>query len=169
MRYHYLALKPEILNLLNTLRQHYLLGLITNGPSRAQWEKIQRLDLRAHFDIVLVSGDLPWEKPQTEIFHKACAFLGVKPAQCLMVGDKLETDIRGGIEANLGGTVWIPLANDKGQESQLHPDYVLDDVTGLLGLLPAEPKVLAFRKKKRYGSFSLPDLDDCNSNGSDGS
>lgn len=74
-------------------REDYLLGLITNGPSRAQWQKIGRLGLRKYFDCVLVSGDLPWEKPDQHIFLEACKLLKVEPRNCIMVGDKLETDI----------------------------------------------------------------------------
>lgn len=75
-------------------REDYLLGLITNGPSRAQWQKIEKLKLRKYFDCVLVSGDLPWEKPDQHIFLEACKLLSVEPRMCIMVGDKLETDIR---------------------------------------------------------------------------
>lgn len=75
-------------------REDYLLGLITNGPSRAQWEKIQRLDLEKYFDCVLVSGDHPWEKPDQNIFLEACKLLNVEARTCIMVGDKLETDIK---------------------------------------------------------------------------
>lgn len=75
-------------------REDYLLGLITNGPSRAQWQKIERLGLRKYFDCVLVSGDLPWEKPDQQIFLEACKMLNVEPRTCIMVGDKLETDIK---------------------------------------------------------------------------
>lgn len=94
LRFHYLAIKPEITALLQKLRQHYLLGVITNGPSQAQWEKVQRLNVNKYFDCVLVSSDLPWEKPSEHIFFAACNYLGVEPGQCLMVGDKLETDIQ---------------------------------------------------------------------------
>lgn len=68
--------------------------MITNGPSRAQWQKIEKLKLRKYFDCVLVSGDLPWEKPDQHIFLEACKLLSVEPRMCIMVGDKLETDIR---------------------------------------------------------------------------
>lgn len=68
--------------------------MITNGPSRAQWEKVERLQLKDYFDCILVSGDLPWEKPDQKIFQQACQLLGVEPRNCIMVGDKLETDIQ---------------------------------------------------------------------------
>lgn len=120
-------------------REDYLLGLITNGPSRAQWQKIQRLGLRKYFDCVLVSGDLPWEKPDQNIFLEACKMLNVEPRVCIMVGDKLETDIKGGKEAELGGTVWIPLQKD--MESSDLPDFTIDKVTELPEVLPNSPKL----------------------------
>lgn len=93
LRYKYLALRPEIITLLQLLRQSYFLAILTNGPSAAQWEKVQRLQLAEHFDCIMVSGDMPWEKPDPRIFYAVCKYLEVKPSECAMVGDKLETDI----------------------------------------------------------------------------
>jgi len=100
LRYHYMMLAPNTVSMLRQFRKKYLLGLITNGPSNAQWEKIYKLSLQQYFDVILVSGDLPWEKPQAEIFQKACHFLNVRPEDCIMVGDKLETDILGRISSD---------------------------------------------------------------------
>ncbi|XP_076166278.1 N-acylneuraminate-9-phosphatase [Ptiloglossa arizonensis] len=138
------------------LRRKYLLGVITNGPSNAQWEKIRKLSLEQYFDIILVSGDLPWEKPHREIFRRACRSLNVKLERCIMVGDKLETDILGGIEAGLGGTVWIPIS-DKLHLSQEdpQPDFTISHVTDILNILNRGP--------------GAPELEDCSSNASDGS
>lgn len=94
LRYKYLKPNADVLSMLRKLRQHYLMALITNGESNSQWEKVHQLNIEKYFDCVLVSGDLPWQKPQPEIFYAACKYLGVPPAQCAMVGDKLETDIK---------------------------------------------------------------------------
>nr|CAD7602216.1 unnamed protein product [Timema genevievae] len=179
LRYHYLALSPEVLSLLAKLRSHYLLALITNGPSRAQWEKVHYLNLRCHFDLILVSGDLPWEKPHSAIFLEACHFLGVEPVNCLMVGDKLETDVQGGLAAGLGGTVWIPLSSSvlpNLLQSDTHPTFTLKSVTDLPRILPSPVKPVVRTKSRDLQVFtslvqnlnllSLPDLDDCNSNSS---
>lgn len=80
--------------MLVALRSFYILGLITNGPTNAQWEKIEELNLSNYFDCILVSADLPWEKPDKRIFHAACKYLDVESKECIMVGDKLETDIQ---------------------------------------------------------------------------
>ncbi|XP_053671980.1 N-acylneuraminate-9-phosphatase-like [Anopheles nili] len=144
-RYRYLALSGEIQTMLQTLRLQYLLGIITNGPTAAQWEKIDRLALNKYFDCILVSSDLPWAKPDRNIFYAACHYLGVLPGQCVMIGDKLETDIQGGIEASLGATVWLPLpveqriAGDRTMNDvpeHVRPDAILDSVLKLPAMLP---------------------------------
>lgn len=94
LRYKYLELTPEIVALLHSIRHCYLTAIITNGPSNSQWEKVKRLKLEKYFDCILVSADLPWEKPDPNIFYAACNYLGVEPANCVMIGDKLETDIQ---------------------------------------------------------------------------
>lgn len=87
----------------------FLLALITNGPSNAQWEKINKLHVSQYFDCMLVSSDLPWEKPNPQIFYAACNFLGVAPLQCAMFGDKLESDIKVSINwrKNLTSTLQV--------------------------------------------------------------
>lgn len=155
LRYECLALSSDIVALLKKLRRNYTLALITNGTSASQWEKINCLKLRPYFDCILVSGDLPWEKPDKNIFLQACEILGVQPRSCIMVGDKLETDILGGKEASLAATVWIS-GVDSPRPFQFHPDFTIATVLDLLRLFP-------LRKP------TVPDIDDINSNSSDGS
>lgn len=94
IRYLYLRPAPEVVSLLRRLRQKYMMALITNGESVSQWEKIHNSNIETFFDCILVSGDLPWEKPNPEIFYSACKHLGVEPRQCAIIGDKLESDIQ---------------------------------------------------------------------------
>lgn len=145
-RTRYLTPSADILAMLETLRRRYQLGVITNGPSAAQWEKVDRLGMGRFFDCILVSSDLPWAKPDRNIFYAACHYLGVRPEQCVMIGDKLETDVQGGVESKLGITVWLPLpkdlhlAHDKIDLSELEdhirPDYIVHNVLELPSILP---------------------------------
>ncbi|XP_001662479.2 N-acylneuraminate-9-phosphatase [Aedes aegypti] len=144
-RTRYLAPSPEIISLLQTLRLQYLLGIVTNGPSASQWEKIDRLALGRYFDCILVSSDLPWAKPDRNIFYAACHYLGVRPEECAMIGDKLETDIQGGLESRLAATIWLPLPKDlrlmhdkslADMGGLAHPDYIVESVLDLPSVLP---------------------------------
>lgn len=136
LRYRHLALSEAKLNMLRSLHKQYQLALVTNGPSHSQWEKIRELKLAEHFDTIVVSGDLKWEKPQPEIFHRACTKLGVEPFECLMIGDKIETDIVGGFQAEIGITMWVlPPEGAPAEKPNPPPDFILADVLELPGIL----------------------------------
>ncbi|XP_075223755.1 N-acylneuraminate-9-phosphatase isoform X2 [Lycorma delicatula] len=141
MRYKYLALDEKVIKMLKRLKGdcNYNLALITNGSPAAQWQKINVLNLSNYFDVILVSGDWPWEKPDVNIFFKACESLGVSPNNCVMVGDKIEVDIAGGIASGLAATFWVKLKYNYDSESyncDIQPDYILDSVTELPSHLP---------------------------------
>lgn len=163
LRMRYLLPGTEIWSLLHKLQSHYHLGLITNGTSRAQWEKIEGLELQNCFDCILVSGDLPWEKPQKAIFLEACKQLQTEPQHCLMVGDKLETDICGAVSADIGTTVWVPLT---GQQVDPRPDFILNSILELPEalLLLSGSKVVSYSERSAPSSAIKPKSSDvCNS------
>lgn len=180
LRWHYLALQSDVKQLLARLHQRFLLAIITNGPSNAQWEKIHNLNITPYFDLILVSGDLPWEKPDHRIFLEACETLCVRPVDCLMIGDKLETDILGGHEASLGATVWVPLSaacleNKLLNGNSCRPDHTIKSVLELPSVLSKDSEPPAFLKAKpshlnrMLSRVSMFDMEDTNSNASDGS
>lgn len=144
--------------MLRCLKSRYLLALITNGPSRSQWEKIHRLELQEYFHCILVSGDLCWEKPSKAIFLLACEQLGLSPSECIMVGDRLDTDVLGARNAALGGVVWVPVNETRRTDVDVTPDASIDHVTLLPALLtPARPDL------GRYLALSEPESENSNS------
>jgi len=84
------------------------IGVLTNGPSEKQWNKLQRLGLLRLIprERILVSGDIGIDKPDPAIFRLAEKCSGAGPAQLLYVGDSLSNDI---IPASLCGwyTLWF--------------------------------------------------------------
>lgn len=79
----------------------YKIGVITDGLSIKQWEKLVRLGLQDTFDCVVISEEIGAEKPDIKLFQKACDELEVKPEECLYVGDRLNTDITGANRAGM--------------------------------------------------------------------
>ena len=92
--------------LLAWLRPGLRLGMITNGSTEMQWEKIDQLGLRESFDEILVAGDLGIYKPDVRIFLRLAQSLGVSPDEMLFVGDSFESDIVGAASAGMK-TAWI--------------------------------------------------------------
>ena len=76
-------------------------GILTNGDINAQTLKVRSTALSALDIRIFASSELPAAKPHASAFHAACDGLGVLPGNCLMVGDSLENDIRGGHAAGL--------------------------------------------------------------------
>lgn len=87
--------------LLATLRDRYRIGLLTNGPVRAQRSKLAALGWTDTFDVTLVTGELDAGKPDASAFASLVDALGTRPAQTVFVGDDVAADIRGATDAGL--------------------------------------------------------------------
>ena len=82
-------------------------GIVSNGRSPFQEEKIESLGLTSLFDTILVSEAAGFRKPDKEIFELASKNLDVKPAECVFVGDNPVADIEGANNAGMF-SVFIP-------------------------------------------------------------
>ena len=101
-----LRLDDGVAPLLDILATRYKLGLITNGPSEIQRAKIVQFDLARWFNVIVVSEEFGVAKPDPAIFLHAANALGSDPADCVMIGDNPEADIRGAQAAGMR-SVWI--------------------------------------------------------------
>jgi len=105
-KFGYLKPFPGVVPTLIELRQRYRLGVISNGLAVKQWEKLINLGLHHFFDVVVTSEEVGYEKPETEIFEVAVRKLGFSGEECVMVGDRIDTDILGGKASGMK-TVWV--------------------------------------------------------------
>lgn len=76
-------------------------GVITNGPSILQHTKLENSGLLPYCDILVVSGDIEFDKPQPQIFEYTANKLGLKTEECLYVGDHPVNDIQGALSAGM--------------------------------------------------------------------
>lgn len=96
-----LRLFPETIPTLIYLKsQGYHLGVISNGITIKQWEKLIRLDLHHFFDEVITSEEVGAEKPHQKIFKQALNKMGCSAEESIMIGNKFNEDILGAI--NIG-------------------------------------------------------------------
>lgn len=79
----------------------YKLGVISNGLTIKQWEKLVRLDIHEFFDEVITSEEENSEKPEKKIFEEAMNRMGCSPENSIMVGNKFEIDIIGAVHAGM--------------------------------------------------------------------
>lgn len=115
----------------------YKIGVVTDGLSVKQWEKMIRLGVQDMFDCVIISEDVGAEKPEPGMFRKACAELGVSPEECIYVGDRVDTDILG---ANRFGMTSVRLLrgrykDQKPEGLQDQPAYEIKRLSEVLEIL----------------------------------
>jgi putative hydrolase of the HAD superfamily len=101
-----MLLYEDALPTLAALRPGYRLGLITNGPSTMQRRKIERFGLGNYLDLLIVSEEVGFAKPNPAIFALALEQIGVGPAEALFVGDSPEHDLRGASAAGMD-FIWM--------------------------------------------------------------
>ncbi|XP_077199898.1 N-acylneuraminate-9-phosphatase isoform X1 [Paroedura picta] len=134
-RLKYLTLAEETRGMLRDLRKIVRLLLLTNGDTQTQREKIEACACQPYFDAIVVGGEQKEEKPASSIFHHCCELLGVHPEDCVMVGDSLDTDIQGGLNAGLKATIWINRTVTDQKDTSPVPHYIISSVLDLPGLL----------------------------------
>lgn len=84
---------PQALPLLKRLRGKYKLGIIANQPPGTQ-ERLTQYGMAHYFDVCVSSGDAGVSKPDAAIFCLALKHAGCAPNESVMIGDRLDNDIR---------------------------------------------------------------------------
>ena len=87
--------------LIRELRRDYRIGLLTNGPVRAQRDKLETLGWEGLFDAVVITGSLEAGKPDAIAFETLLDALDAAPDETVYVGDEVTADVRGASEAGL--------------------------------------------------------------------
>lgn len=70
-------------------------GLVTDGKSRVQWNKVEALGLDRRLHLILCTEDIDTRKPATEPFAVAAGLLNVPVEQCVYVADDPSKDFIG--------------------------------------------------------------------------
>jgi putative hydrolase of the HAD superfamily len=105
-RYPPSALHADALPALEALREAgYRLGVIANQPSQVR-AALERDGLVAFFEVWGVSDDLGLQKPDPALFLHAIRTAGVDAARAVMVGDRLDYDVRPAKAAGMR-TIWV--------------------------------------------------------------
>lgn len=97
---------PDAASVLATLAARYRLGVVTNGASGVQREKLAGSGFAEHFGAVVVSGEVGHGKPDSRLVRAALDALDVAPEEAVMVGDSIERDVAAARAAGVYA-VWI--------------------------------------------------------------
>lgn len=124
----------ETFEVLDLLKDKYILLLITNGSPSLQNTKLEITpELTPYFDHIIISGAFGKGKPDPSIFEHALEVAGVNKDEALMVGDNLMTDILGSSKIGMK-SVWIN-REDKPQHEEVKPTYTIKNLHELFPIL----------------------------------
>jgi putative hydrolase of the HAD superfamily len=132
-------LRPDIDGLLRRLRERGLsLGIVANQPEAVR-ERLMRAGIGDLFAYQGLSGFTGFSKPDPRAFQAAAEALGVTPADCIMVGDRIDNDI---VPAKALGMAAILLRGgrhrrQKPRSSAEEPNAVVTDVLELEAAIDA--------------------------------
>ena len=116
---------------LETLHQQARCYLATNAQDSKEGEivkALERVHLAAYISKVFCFQNVGYRKPSPEFFSAILDETGAKPAEAVMVGDSLETDVAGAMVAGLQG-IWY---NPAGLEGNLKGAGVIRSLVELI-------------------------------------
>ncbi len=115
----------EILEYLTNKK--YLLHLITNGFESIQYNKLSNSNLTNYFKEIITSERANSLKPNKEIFEFALKVTGANLNESIMIGDNIDADIKGAMNAGLD-TVFV---NHLHVETDTKPTYIINHLKEL--------------------------------------
>ena len=103
-------LLPGITNVIHKAADHFRLGIIANQPE-VVLTTLEKHHLLHYFQVIAVSKIVGFQKPDLRLFKYALTEAGCQPSEAIMIGDRIDNDVR---PARLLGmkTIWFPLALD---------------------------------------------------------
>lgn len=109
----------------------YQLHLITNGFEEVQLGKLRNSQIEHFFGEVITSERAMSLKPHKEIFDYAMQQTGAATHNSIMIGDNLDADIKGAMDAGLD-TIFVNHIHEK---TDLQPTYIIHHLKELEDIL----------------------------------
>tara|TARA_B100000927_G_C16428798_1_gene454645 strand:- start:269 stop:958 length:690 start_codon:yes stop_codon:yes gene_type:complete len=122
---------PYTLDVLDYLKQFYILHIITNGFHEVQFIKLKKSNLFKYFDQIITSEKAGVKKPDPKIFNYALSKACCKVQDSIMIGDDFPVDILGAKKIGMDQIYFNP-QNDKNSESATFEINCLSQIKEIL-------------------------------------
>ena len=119
-------LLPNALEVVEQIAARLPVAVVTNGITAIQRSRMALSPLKDYLTEMVISEAVGISKPRPGIFKIALDRLGVKPRDALMVGDGINSDIRGANNAGIDAC-WL---NPTGRAlpEGVHAEYQISDI-----------------------------------------
>ncbi len=127
-------LYADVIDALDRLGDKCALGIVSNGASDDQRERLAWFDLERHFQAVVISGEVGVVKPDPAIFRLALDGLGLPADRVWHVGDSLRSDVAGAQAAGITA-VWLNRTGADRPTGSPQPDIEVASLTELAQMI----------------------------------
>lgn len=122
------------LELIQELSKEHDIYIVTNGVTATQHSRMNACGLKPYLKAIFVSEETGHRKPEKEYFDYVFAHIpGLEPEKTLLVGDSLNSDIKGGNIAGID-TCWYNPRSKENTTSAL-PTYEIHQLEELKALV----------------------------------
>ena len=138
---------PDAPGLLVALREAGMrIGVLSNTmwPRQHHEEVFERDGLLGLIDSAMYTSEMPVAKPHADAFHAIAESLGVRPTDCVFVGDRMWDDIAGAQQVGMR-TILIPHSQPPAHQV-VHTEVEADAVAHRLG--EVYPIVMGWRASR---------------------
>ena len=123
-------LLPGALDLIKSIHTDFKIVIITNGLTSVQKPRFENSAIFPYVDKYVISEEFGIPKPNKEIFEHALSVAGhAEKSTTLMIGDKLSSDIKGGINFGVDTCWYNPYS--KPNSSDIKPMYEIKSLPEL--------------------------------------
>ncbi|MGM9977529.1 MAG: HAD family hydrolase [Clostridium sp.] len=129
-------LYPRTIDCLKLLNQKYKIGIIANQPFGTK-SRLKTFGILQYIDLIISSAEEGVAKPDLKIFEMALKRSGCKAENTIMIGDRLDNDIKPAKSIGMK-TIWIKQGFSKFYTIKTEkevPDYIVNDLNELYDLL----------------------------------
>jgi len=128
---------PGVDEMLAALKGRYPMAVVSARHEKSTMHFLEQFDLAKYFDVIVTGLSAPHTKPFPDPIFMAAEKMGVKPMECLMVGDTT-VDIRAGKSA---GAQTVGVLCGFGEEKELKAmgaDLILSNTHQVVDVLNGE-------------------------------
>lgn len=122
----------ELMDYLKT--KGYRMHMTSNGFHEVQYKKLAACGLRDYFDTIILSEDAGVNKPSPLYFDYALKTSGASKETTLMIGDNLQTDILGALNAGIDAMLFNRWAVDTNNIPQT-PTFIVNSLKDIMTIL----------------------------------
>ena len=119
-------LLPHALDVVRAIAEKLPVVVVTNGMTVIQRNRFARSPLLAYVSDVVISEEAGASKPRPELFWLALERHGASPGDALVIGDGLNSDIRGANNAGIDACWYNPAG--KPLPDGLRAEYIISDL-----------------------------------------